>query len=648
MVENKITAILPNALLVEKLRALQSRSDIEFPVFYRTAEEALETARECIECGAKVIISRGLSAMILRAHLDIPVVEVEYDFFQFAHAMRKALQSAGDVAVVGFIDAYRLAERAIEFVQGAGERVQVKILTSEEKIKDVVREFGKSGTRVFVGGNTVVAEALAQGYGSILVEPDEGLIEAALTRALYELRIHMEREEKYEMVQAIVNCASNGIFAVDSHGFISVANPLARKYLKLTGPDASTSITELLPQSKLLGAIAEGQAIVDDFVSIGDVELVMSSAPVVMDGEIRGAVATIQELGLIQDLDHKIRKKMLHKGHTAQKTFDDIVGDSLAMRECKKAAQNFAKVDSTVLILGKTGTGKEVFAQSIHNASARASKPFVAVNCAALPSSLLESELFGYTKGAFTGARNEGRAGIFELAHTGTIFLDEISEIPPEVQARLLRVIQEREVMRIGDDRVIPVDVRILAASNRDLLREVRELRFREDLYYRLDVLELVIPQLSERRADIPALVDYFVRLICAGASVPPVLISTEAVEILRSFPLHGNVRQLRNIIEKTLVMSNFATFDGPNLRRALPVAEGQFDASALGSPQRPRIEEHDLTISSMEREMIMEALSACRGNRLETARRLGISPTTLWRRMKAMGLATSGNGISK
>jgi transcriptional regulator with PAS, ATPase and Fis domain len=143
-----------------------------------------------------------------------------------------------------------------------------------------------------------------------------------------------------------------------------------------------------------------------------------------------GAVATVQEVGQIQDLDRKIRKKMLHKGHTAQKTFADIIGSSAVMRECKKVAQNFARVDSTILILGKTGTGKEVFAQSIHNASRRAANPFVAVNCAALPSSLLESELFGYTKGAFTGARNEGKAGIFELAHTGTIFLDEISEIP--------------------------------------------------------------------------------------------------------------------------------------------------------------------------------------------------------------------------
>ena len=631
MTETKIMAILPNSMLVDKLRQVQLRVGFEFPIFHKQLDEALELARTSIRQGTKVIISRGLTATYLRNYLDIPVVEIEYDIFQFAYALRKALELSSNVAIVGFIDAYRLSERAIEFVKKSDDRIQVKFLSDASQVESTVNGLGEEGVRVFIGGNTVVMEARVRGYQGVLVEPDEKLIEAAIAKAIYELRIYLDREEKFEMIQAIINCASNGIFAVDSHGDVSVANPLARKYLRISDPDSSgTSIRELLPQSKLLSTITTGQPAADDFITIGDVELVMNSAPVIVDGEIRGAVATVQEVGQIQDLDHKIRKKMLHKGHTAQKTFADIIGDSVIMKECKKAAQNFARVDSTVLILGKTGTGKEVFAQSIHNASRRAANPFVAVNCAALPSSLLESELFGYTKGAFTGARNEGKAGIFELAHTGTIFLDEISEVPSDVQARLLRVVQEKEITRIGDDKVIPVDVRILAATNRDLAKEVRENRFREDLYYRLGVLELYLPQLSERREDIPALVHHFVKSICAGASMPPVPVSREAVEMLMSLPLKGNVRQLCNIVEKALVISNFGVFDGVSVRKAAPVQEST-DNTAASLPQSVR----SGTITDMEREMIVRALEECGGNRVSAARQLGISPTTLWRRLK-------------
>jgi len=647
MTENKIMAILPNTMLVDQVRQVQLRTGFEFPVFHKQVEDALALARESIRKGTKVIISRGLTATFLRNYLEVPVVEIEYDFFQFAYALRNALSLSRNVAIVGFIEAYRLAERAIEFVVESGDHVQVSILPDGSHIERTVRKLGEEGVRVFIGGNTVVTKALELGYRGVFVEPDDKLIEAAIAKAVYELRIYLDREEKFEMIQAIINCASNGIFAVDSQGAISVANPLARKYLQISeSDDSGKSIRELIPQSRLLGTITTGETVADDFISIGNVELVMNSAPVIVDGEIRGAVATVQEVGQIQDLDHKIRKKMLHKGHIAQKSFADIIGESAAMKECRKAAQNFAKVDSTILILGKTGTGKEVFAQSIHNASKRASKPFVAVNCAALPSSLLESELFGYTKGAFTGARTEGKAGIFELAHTGTIFLDEISEVPPDVQARLLRVVQEKEITRIGDDKVIPVDVRILAATNRDLMNEVREKRFREDLYYRLSVLELYLPQLSDRREDIPALVRHFVKTICANASMPPVPVDAEALEILMGMPMNGNVRQLCNIVEKVLVISNFDAFDKEGLLKAVRVHEGALDGAKeplrASPPSRVQPKPQSgggVTISAMEREMILSAVEECAGNRLSAARRLGISPTTLWRRMKEMGL---------
>ena len=214
----------------------------------------------------------------------------------------------------------------------------------------------------------------------------------------------------------------------------------------------------------------------------------------------------------IQMVDRKIRKELIGRGHFAKNKFDDIVGDSRLISQTKQKAMRYAMSNSAVLIVGETGVGKEMFVQSIHNYSNRKYKPFVAVNCAALPQSIMESELFGYVKGAFTGARSEGKLGIFELAHTGTVFLDEISELPLDVQAKLLRIIQEKELTRVGDDKTIPIDVRVIAACNTNLRECVSNKTFRQDLYYRIAVLELKIPPLRERTEDIPHLVAQIIK----------------------------------------------------------------------------------------------------------------------------------------
>lgn len=223
-------------------------------------------------------------------------------------------------------------------------------------------------------------------------------------------------------------------------------------------------------------------------------------------------MVAFQDVTRIQEMEGKFYRKIHLRGHVAKYTFDDILFQSSEIKRTIETAQRYSEVDSNILIIGETGTGKEIFAQSIHNHSNRKNNPFVAINCAALPENLLESELFGYAEGAFTGAMKGGKQGFFELAHRGTIFLDEIGEISPKMQSRSLRVLQEREIMRIGDDKVIPVDVRILSATNKDLMQMVKSNDFREDLYYRLSVLDLVLPPLRERREDIPLLVNAFIQ----------------------------------------------------------------------------------------------------------------------------------------
>lgn len=278
-------------------------------------------------------------------------------------------------------------------------------------------------------------------------------------------------------------------------------------------------------------------------------DVLARSIPLEVGGVRVGDVITLQEGSSIQMQERKIRVSLHQKGLYAKKCFGDMLGESDSIRKLIEKAQKYASHDSNLLIYGETGTGKEVLAQSVHNASLRRYGPFVSVNTASLPPSLLESELFGYAEGAFTGAKKGGKPGLFELAHGGTIFLDEIGELTPDIQSRLLRVLQEKEIMRIGDDRIIPVDVRVISATNRDLSDLVREGGFREDLYYRIHVLGLRIPPLRERQNDVVLLFQSFLNELAKNDG-RTISLTEAAIVGLKSYDWPGNIRQLKNVAE--------------------------------------------------------------------------------------------------
>ena len=285
-------------------------------------------------------------------------------------------------------------------------------------------------------------------------------------------------------------------------------------------------------------------------------------------------------------------------------------------------------MESNILIRGETGTGKELFAQSIHNASQRKNRPFVAINCAALPDNILESELFGYVEGAFTGAAKGGKVGFFEIAHKGTLFLDEIGDISPKLQSRLLRVLQEREIIRLGSDTVIPIDVRIIAATNKDLYAEVQAGAFREDLYYRLDVLELKLPPVRQRKQDIPCLAEHFLNFEREKHACVLKGFTKGATQLLTSYDWPGNVRELRNFCERISILCKREYAEASDVLRALPSLSAGASPVPLPSP-----------VQKNEREELQRILLLHQGNRKETARYLGIHPSTLWRKMKRLGL---------
>jgi transcriptional regulator with PAS, ATPase and Fis domain len=310
------------------------------------------------------------------------------------------------------------------------------------------------------------------------------------------------------------------------------------------------------------------------------------------------------------------------KGHKARYTFADYLGESAAMREAISRAVRISSTDRPLLIYGETGTGKEIIAQSVHNVSRRRNNPFVAVNCASLTENLLESELFGYVEGAFTGARRGGKPGLFEIANRGSIFLDEVSEIPLSLQARLLRVLQENEVMRLGHDRVIPVDVRLIAASNKDLEAMVRAGFFRQDLFYRLNVLSLRLPPLRERPGDIGLLARHFLSESGSRTERLEIVMTPEALSLLEEYDWPGNVRELRNVCERLQVFASDPKIKAEDLLRVLDIP-GRIRPRRLPRSARPTAAD------------VHNALRKASGHHGQAAAALGMSRTTLWRRLR-------------
>lgn len=337
-----------------------------------------------------------------------------------------------------------------------------------------------------------------------------------------------------------------GIIGVDSKGLVYFYNDSAEAIIGLKKIEVLGSyVRDLIPQLPFESVIKSAHSIKQKLVKINGCPISANVFPITNDNNLYGAAAIIKKFSDSEKEQHKLRSQLIGKGHIAKYIFEDIIGRSEKMNKVKEIAKRMAKSDSSILIRGETGTGKELFAQAIHNYSNRKEYQFVAVNCAALPQSLLESELFGYEEGAFTGARKGGKLGLFELAHMGTLFLDEIGEIDLALQARLLRVIQEREVMRIGGDRVINVDVRIIAATNRDLKELAQQGKFRKDLYFRLNVLPLNLIPLRDRKDDIILLMDRIKIELNKKFKL-----SAEVEKVFREHDWEGNVRELRNYIE--------------------------------------------------------------------------------------------------
>ena len=595
-------------------------------------QETVKCAQTLAAAGAEIIITRKGTRRIVEEVTNLKVVSLNNSLSDYLWMLKeRGLHTPG---LIAFFSYDPMSSDILQMCEMLEVQTKNYIFKSFADCRGYVERALKDGAVFSVGGAWTDPWAKRLGLPHVIVENSVETILNALESATQLRRVQVEEAEKQclfktqsEMYQAVLDFTHDAILAIDENGRIQVLNPPAERIMGCRAADSvGQPVEAVLPNTLLPDVLESGEKQLDQIMQIHQTLCNTNRIPILVDGQRRGVVATFQDVKQLQNSEQKIRLKLHEKGLVAKYAFNDILGDSPAIRSTIQIARSYAASRASVLILGETGTGKELFAQSIHNASDRRDGPFVAINCAAVSNSLLESELFGYEAGSFTGASRGGREGVFELAHGGTLFLDEIGEIPRETQVELLRVLQEKEIRRVGGSRVIPVDVRIIAATNKDLLQETVEGRFREDLYYRLDVLDLKLPPLRERGDDVKILGLHLFRQLPGGKD--PIMQSQFLYLLEQAGPYqwYGNIRELQNFVERANILMRNAGASSVTVsdilrRRAEPAPEPCQETE------------------SRDRRAIEAALHNHPGSMADAARSLGCSRQTLWRKMKKYGI---------
>lgn len=481
-------------------------------------------------------------------------------------------------------------------------------------------------TPVIVDGKVVGAVAVFQDVTGI-----QKIIDELTTK-------NEKIKELKDTLTSILELSSDGIVAVDRDYVITMANEsFAGFFNKKVDEIVGKHVKQVYGNYIFPRAMETGESEYGYVTSLNGHEIIANRVPIKKNGQIVGALGTVafKNISDLYRLNEKIKnlrsqldfyRDELVRVKRARYTFDQIIGDNKDFAALKKIARRVAHTQSTVLIRGESGTGKELFAQAMYIESRRSEGPFIRVNCAAVPETLLESELFGYKEGAFTGAKKGGQVGKFELAHKGVIFLDEIGDMSLNMQAKVLRVLQEKEIERLGDSRPHHVDVRVIAATNRNLEEMIDRGEFREDLYYRVNVVTLIIPPLRERDGDLDLLIKHFIEKFSRQFGISVDGVDEESRQLLLSHRWPGNIRELENVVERAFNLLEGKIIKKEHLPLYLQNAKKHGKVQLGGLPR---------LIEEIEKEAILEALERCGGNKLQTAESLGISRAGLYKKMK-------------
>ncbi|MFM0643552.1 propionate catabolism operon regulatory protein PrpR [Paraburkholderia bryophila] len=621
---------------------------------------AVTALQAYVDAGAvDVVLAAGSNGAYLRDNLNVPVVMVKVNGFDVLSAITRAT-TTWPGAQIGLVLHETISHELADLSAWLKVGLKQRAYRSIDEVRLAVANLAAEGCSVIIGPGMACDVAQQAGLASVFLY-SLGAVEEAFERSVELARVSRQKEAKRERLNTIVGHLRDGVAAFDEAGQLEAVNPAmldllgfdAPKDMLLAGRERDVAAQVSQAVGPLLREMLEqGQPIEERVEQIGGRALIVNCVPVVEQGVRSGSVVTLQDALVAQRIDRSLRTSQRPKHLVARHHLGDLVGDSAALERVRRLARAGAAHDATVLLTGESGTGKELVAQGIHNASRRRGNPFVAFNCAALPEGLIESELFGHEEGAFTGARRGGKPGLFEIAHTGTIFLDEIGEMPAALQSRLLRVLQEREVMKLGAGRATPVDVRVIAATHRDLHALVEQGVFRADLYFRLNLLQIELPPLRARRGDVAQLARH---LLSRGALQYG--LSDVALDRVLAFlaPLFdgyawpGNVRELENLLARAAIyLDDAATAATTGSMAALATSQGGEDwqavfpefgrmtrAAAADLVQRDPQPSADKARATPTREDVMRALDESGGNRAAASRALGIGRTTLWRLMK-------------
>ncbi len=638
-----IGVIAPTVEIMERTREVARELDMLDAVSLHTANlgEGLALARKLEAEGVHVFVARRGMVELIKKELASPVAPIPVTMQDMARTLAKAKNLTGIEQPRIALFTFPSGQADLEvFAELMGINLMIYTMIADEKYMDwLVEQAIMDQAHVIVGGSVVTLQARRRNFPAIFLDSGPLALRTALLEAdklAYARRLEKTLAERFRVV---VETSKDGIVVVDGDGVIQVSNPAACAVLRCAPDVSGRAVWDFLPLPSVKSAFSHGRSLRDTIVTVGGLTLLLTMEPTTVNGEMRGAVLTVKPAESVSELGTKISRSLFSAGFASKYTFADIEGASPQIREAAATAERYALAGSPVLLYGETGTGKELFAHAIHHAGAFRRGPFVPVNCASMPPTLLESELFGYDEGAFTGASRRGKVGLLEMAHGGTVFLDEVSELDHYAQLRLLRVLQERSVLRIGGNRFISLDFRVIAASNRYLPDLVDQGQFRADLYYRLASLCLDLPPLRAREGDVAFLVG---RFMARESPVRGLHLSAEAVRELEGHFWPGNVRELQNVARRLCVAAGAEgcrRADAAAVRAALLRRDGNAAGSATAGSPGTRPAFFSGTALLGEEGRIREALRRCEGHQGRAAALLGMDRNTLYRKMKKHGI---------
>jgi transcriptional regulator with PAS, ATPase and Fis domain len=579
------------------------------------------------DCSPDAIIGRGVVTTYASTLFpNSSIIRIDPTLIDILHPLKQARKHGDTVGILtyprqGIEENLGLFMEIFDF-----REIKAYLFETSEDISNQVLAAKRDGMRSIIGGGTLGLEvAQANKIPATFIETSRASILKAVEQAVSIIESRRKEKEQLENITSIMNCMNEGILATRNKRVLLsnaaldeiMAVPVPRYYDK--------DVRELHPA---VDRFIADRASSRDVITVRDKKYLIEK----LEGKISWAdtVIVFRSITELQDKEVNVRKSLHATQHAARYTFKDIIGKDPAILHAIQSASICSLSDADILITGETGTGKELFAQSIHNHSPRKDKPFVAVNCGAIPDQLLESELFGYVEGAFSGAKRGGKIGLFELAHRGTLFLDEIDSLPITLQGKLLRVIQEKKLRRVGSESEVIVDIRIISATNKDVAALSQSKEFRSDLFYRISTLTIHVPSLGARSNDIVLLANYFIETYSKKyRKVVPALKPTQ-VTALKRHSWTGNIRELENVMHRYVILHNHIAED-----RLIEESIVGYSSAPTTHRNRDTISVHKDSLERMERAIITSFLNEYRWDKQRVAKRLGISRCTLWRKLK-------------